>query len=78
MLLLIHFDPSVAFHDDCRQFVRESGESKSLEVELFLNSVPLLAGLSREEKQRLLDAFDEQTFAKGQRVINEVRTWSVR
>lgn len=54
--------------------MRESGESKSMEVELFLNSVPLLAGLSGEEKQRLVDAFDEQTFAKGERVINEVST----
>lgn len=27
------------------------------EVELFLNTVPLLAGLSREDKQRLVEGF---------------------
>lgn len=41
------------------------------QVELFLNSVPILASLSREERLRLVDAFEESTFAIGNKVIVE-------
>ena len=34
-----------------------------MQVELFLNSVPLLSSLSREQKITLVDAFVEETFA---------------
>jgi len=54
-----------------RYYIRELGESATSQIELFLNSVPILAPLSREEKMRLVDAFEEQTFAPGVRVIQQ-------
>jgi hypothetical protein len=53
--------------------MRETQEGEASQVELFLNSVPLLASLSREEKLALVDAVDKQVFAPGVRVINQVR-----
>ena len=53
--------------------MRETQEGEASQVELFLNSVPLLASLSREEKLALLDALDKQVFAPGVRVINQAR-----
>lgn len=41
------------------------------QVELFLNSVPILAPLSRDERLRLVDAFEESTFTPGSKVIVE-------
>lgn len=41
------------------------------EIELFLNSVPLLAKLSREDKMQLVDAFTEEAFAAGSTIIRE-------
>ena len=56
-----------------RHHVREIHESEASQVELFLNSVPLLASLSRDEKLQLLDALEEQVFEATSHVINEVR-----
>ena len=42
-------------------------------MELFLNSVPLLKSLSREEKLMLVDALEEQVFPAGTRVITQAR-----
>lgn len=53
--------------------MRETQEGEASQVELFLNSVPLLASLSREEKLALVDAVDKQVFAPGVRVINQAR-----
>jgi len=53
--------------------MRETQEGEASQVELFLNSVPLLASLAREEKLALLDALDKQVFAPGVRVINQAR-----
>ncbi len=47
-------------------------ESKSSQVEVFLNSVPILASLSREEKLKLADALEEHTFEPQQVIIEEV------
>ena len=58
----------------CRQFVQEAKESEASQVELFLNSVPLLKSLSREEKLMLVDALEEQVFPAGTRIITQVRT----
>ena len=55
----------------CRQFVQEAKESEASQVELFLNSVPLLKSLSREEKLMLVDALEEQVFPAGTRVITQ-------
>lgn len=57
--------------DVFRYFVRDFQETQSSQVELFLNSVPILAPLVREEKLRLLDALEEVTFQAGQRVVSE-------
>eukprot|EP00198_Chlamydomonas_reinhardtii_P008550 XP_001697887.1 cyclic nucleotide dependent protein kinase [Chlamydomonas reinhardtii] len=54
-----------------RFFVRELQETQVSQVELFLNSVPILANLSREERIRLVDAFEENTYQAGQKVIVE-------
>ncbi len=61
-----------------RHVMRETQEGEASQVELFLNSVPLLASLSREEKLALVDAVDKQVFAPGVRVINQVRACSRR
>ena len=55
----------------CRQFVQEAKESEASQVELFLNSVPLLKSLSREEKLMLVDALEEQVFPAGTRIITQ-------
>ncbi len=53
--------------------MQEAKESEASKVELFLNSVPLLASLSREEKLSLVDALEEQTFPAGARVVQQAR-----
>ena len=52
--------------------MQDAKESEASQVELFLNSVPLLASLSREEKLVLVDALEEQAFAPGTRVVQQV------
>ncbi|BDA41611.1 cGMP-dependent protein kinase 2 [Coccomyxa sp. Obi] len=54
-----------------RQFMQEAKETEASQVELFLNSVPLLASLSREEKLLLVDALEEQTFPAGTCVVRQ-------
>mmetsp|Transcript_31326 Transcript_31326/g.93524 ORF Transcript_31326/g.93524 Transcript_31326/m.93524 type:complete len:302 (-) Transcript_31326:600-1505(-) len=44
-----------------RYFVREMQETQVSQIDLFLNSVPILSPLSREERLRLLDALEEVT-----------------
>ena len=56
---------------DCRRHVKELQESKQQDIEVFLNSVPLLNSLSREEKQRLASAMDEQFFDEDKEVIRQ-------
>lgn len=52
----------------CRYFLRNAAETQASEVELFLNSVPILNPLSQEEKLQLVDAFEELTYKPGQKV----------
>ena len=52
--------------------MREVHETDASQVELFLNSVPILA---RDEKLLLLDALEEQVYGPGVRVINQVGSW---
>jgi len=52
--------------------VREVHQDETSQVELFLNSVPILASLTREEKMMLVDALEEQAYAPASRVINQV------
>lgn len=52
----------------CRYFLRNAAEAQASEVELFLNSVPLLNPLSQEEKLQLVDAFEEKTYKRGDKV----------
>lgn len=56
----------------CRHHVREVHQDETSQVELFLNSVPILASLTREEKMMLVDALEEQAYAPASRVINQV------
>ncbi len=53
---------------DFRYFVKEMQETQVSQVELFLNSVPILSPLTREERARLVDALEEVTFNPGSKV----------
>ena len=53
--------------------MRDQHEREVNEVATFLNSVPLLNGLTREEKMRLLDALEERTYQPGARIVSQVR-----
>ncbi|GFR52827.1 hypothetical protein Agub_g15453, partial [Astrephomene gubernaculifera] len=57
--------------DVFRHFVQASVEDEKSQVQIFLNSVPLLASLRPEEKMKLVDAFQEEVYAAGARVICE-------
>ena len=52
--------------------MRDQHEREVNEVATFLNSVPLLNGLTREEKMRLLDALEERTLKPGDRIVSQV------
>lgn len=54
-----------------RYFIREGKKNETTQIELFLNSVPLLSSLNREEKLRLADALSRQTFGAGATVIKQ-------
>ena len=54
-----------------KTIVQNVAEESASQVELFLNSVPLLANLSYAEKMELVDAFCEEHFAAGFTVIKE-------
>lgn len=57
--------------DAFRYYVRDAAETQVSAVELFLNSVPILNPLSREEKLRLVDAFEQRTYTPGTEVVVE-------
>lgn len=50
--------------------MQASVEDEKGQIQLFLNSVPLLGSLRHEEKLKLVDAFGEEAFAGG-----FLRTW---
>lgn len=54
-----------------RYFVREVQETQVSQVELFLNSVPILSPLTKEERMRLVDALEEKVYDKEDIVIEE-------
>ncbi|GIL65139.1 hypothetical protein Vafri_18948 [Volvox africanus] len=57
--------------DVFRHFVQASVEDEKGQIQLFLNSVPLLSSLRADEKMKLVDAFVEDSFDAGARVIVE-------
>lgn len=57
--------------DIFRQHVKRGQEEAASQLELFLNQVPILSPLSKEEKMRLLDAFEERTFPAGATVVKQ-------
>ncbi len=57
--------------DVFRQHVRRGQEAAASQLELFLNQVPILAPLSKAEKLRLLDAFEERTYPAGATVVRQ-------
>ena len=54
-----------------RAHVQETAETEGAQIELFLNSVPILQKLSVEERSRLAGALEEMTFEKGARVVQQ-------
>lgn len=52
--------------------MKEVQENKASQIEVFLNSVPILTSLSREEKLKLAAALEEQSFEPQQNVVEEV------
>lgn len=54
-----------------RNFVREGHMTETSQIELFLNSVPILSPLSREEKLRLVDALEEVVYPASNTVIKQ-------
>jgi CRP-like cAMP-binding protein len=54
-----------------RKYIQEAAEGEICQREVFLNSVPLLAKLTREDKMKLVDAFGEEVFAAGSTIIRE-------
>jgi cGMP-dependent protein kinase 2 len=54
-----------------RAHVQDIAESEGAQIELFLNSVPILQKLSVEERRRLAGALEETTFEKGARVVQQ-------
>jgi hypothetical protein len=57
VLLLLPLPPS-----HFRHFVQASVEDEKGQIQLFLNSVPLLSSLRPDEKMLLVDAFQEEAF----------------
>jgi hypothetical protein len=51
--------------------VQEAAEGEVGQIELFLNSVPLLSPLDREAKLKLVDAFVEEVFPAGTTIIEQ-------
>ncbi len=58
-----------------RYFVREQNETQVSQVELFLNSVPILGSLSRDERLRIVDALEEIVYQQGQKVGQLAQRW---
>lgn len=54
-----------------RTYIQEGAENKINELEVFLNSVPLLNSLNKEERIILADAMEEKKYEKDQRVITQ-------
>ena len=54
-----------------RAHVQETAETEGAQVELFLNSVPILQKLSAEERRRVAGALEEVAFEKGARVVQQ-------
>jgi cGMP-dependent protein kinase 2 len=57
--------------DAFRRPARREHEDAATQLELFLNQVPILAPLSKDEKMRLLDAFQEEAYPAGAAVVRE-------
>lgn len=55
----------VLTRDMARTYLKEIQKTEDRESELFLNSVPILNSLSKEEKTRLVDALETETFEAG-------------
>eukprot|EP00898_Chlorokybus_atmophyticus_P003976 jgi/Chlat1/457/Chrsp103S00975 len=54
-----------------RQCARESAVAEIQQVELFLNIVPILAPLTRDERLRIADALEEEVYQKGEIIIKQ-------
>lgn len=54
-----------------RAHVQATAETEGAQIELFLNSVPILQKLSQEERSRVASALEEHVFTKGARVVTQ-------
>jgi cGMP-dependent protein kinase 2 len=54
-----------------RAHVQETAETEGAQIEVFLNSVPILQNLSSEERSRLAGALEEHVYEKGARVVQQ-------
>lgn len=54
-----------------RTYIRETQKAEDKQVEVFMNSVPILQNLSVNEKIRLVDAFEQKAFEPKTLVIKE-------
>lgn len=70
------YPPTILFCH--RHYIRDFAEAQVGEVELFLNSVPILNPLTKQEKLRLLDAFEEKEYGEGDQVGAVCGTQGVR
>jgi cGMP-dependent protein kinase 2 len=57
--------------DAFRRHVRDAAKGEASQIEVFLNSVPLLKELPRQSKAKLVDAFVEEHFPSGTAIIRE-------
>lgn len=54
-----------------RKSVQDAADQATLQVEVFINSVPLLSKLSKQQKVQLVDAFTEEVYKPGDVVFTE-------
>lgn len=54
-----------------RTMVRESGETRLREIQVFLNSVPILSEVPLHDKMRLAEALEEESFEPGQAIVRQ-------
>jgi cAMP-dependent protein kinase regulator len=54
-----------------RKYMQEAAEGEVGQIEVFLNNVTLLKGLTKEQRLRLVDAFTEAAFPAESVIIKE-------
>lgn len=55
--------------------MQENAETEGAQIDIFLNSVPILQKLSPEERSRLGDALEEKVYRKEEKVVQQVQRY---